>query len=327
MITDLTGKKIAVAGSGKEGLKDGSFAEAQFSDPQGMALDGNTLYVADRKNHAIRALNLKDQTVKLVAGTGEKNLFGRLGSSGPARKIALCSPWDILLHNKKIYIAMSGHHQIWIYDPAKEFVFAYAGNGDENLKDNTLKQACFAQPSGLGTDGKRLFVADSEVSAIRSVPLYGSGGYVSTIVGKGLFDFGDRNGFTNQARLQHALGVAYHDGKLYVADTYNSKIKVIDLGRHMCDTYVGGPAEFNEPGGLSIAAGKMYVADTNNHRIQVVDMKTRGFRRCICKTSSPCTTSRPRRRRSGEIGRLRRSSLLRRKRLPSLSSLPRTNSP
>jgi DNA-binding beta-propeller fold protein YncE len=76
-------------------------------------------------------------------------------------------------------------------------------------------------------------------------------------------------------RLQHALGVAYLDGKLYVADTYNSKIKIIDPATRKCDTYFGGPNLLNEPGGLSIAGGKMYIADTNNHRIQIVDMKTK----------------------------------------------------
>ncbi len=275
VITDLEGKKIAVAGSGKEGFKNGAFADAQFSDPQGMALDGNTLYVADRKNHAIRALDLKNETVRLVAGTGVQNRFGRFGSSGAALKIPLCSPWDILLHNKRIYIAMSGHHQIWVFDPVKGNVAVYAGNGNEDLTDGTLKASAFAQPSGLATDGKRLFVADSEVSAIRSVPLIGVPGNVTTVVGKGLFDFGDVNGVGNQVRLQHALGVVYLDGKLYVADTYNSKIKILDPSKRTCATFVAGDNLFDEPGGLWIAAGKMYVADTNNHRIQVVDMKTK----------------------------------------------------
>jgi DNA-binding beta-propeller fold protein YncE/cytochrome oxidase Cu insertion factor (SCO1/SenC/PrrC family) len=276
VITDLEGKKIAVAGTGQEGLKDGPFAEAQFSDPQGLALDGETLYVADRKNHAIRPLNLKKETVKLVAGTGEKNpIFGKPGNGGAARKVPLCSPWDLLLYNKRIYIAMAGHNQIWTFNPAKESVAIYAGNGREDIIDGPVRTAAFAQPSGLATDGKSLFVADSEVSAIRALPLVGLVGNVSTVVGKGLFIFGDVNGSGNQVRLQHALGVAHLDGKLYVADTYNSKIKIIDPSRRTCDTFVGGEKMFNEPGGLSIAAGKMYVADTNNHRIQVVDMKTK----------------------------------------------------
>jgi len=279
VITDLDGKKIAIAGSGKEGLKDGAFADAQFSDPQGMALDGDTLYVADRKNHAIRALNLKKETVKIAAGTGVKNLLNKFGTSGIATKTPLCSPWDLLLHNKRIYIAISGNHQIWVYDPVAGRVAQYAGSGNEDIIDGPLLNASFAQPSGLATDGKRLYVADSETSSIRSVPLIGvpSNTVVTTVVGAGLFEFGDKNGFDRQTiRLQHALGVQYFNGKLYVADTYNSKIKRIDATQLACDTYFGDEkGSLDEPGGISIAGGKMYIADTNNHRIQVLDMTTR----------------------------------------------------
>jgi DNA-binding beta-propeller fold protein YncE len=87
--------------------------------------------------------------------------------------------------------------------------------------------------------------------------------------------FGDVNGVGTQVRLQHALGVAHLDGKLYIADTYNSKIKIIDPFLRTCDPYLVGDKMFNEPGGLSISAGKIYIADTNNHRIQVVDMRTK----------------------------------------------------
>ena len=279
VITNLEGKKIAIAGSGTEGLKDGTFAEARFSDPQGMALVGETLYVADRKNHALRALNLKDQTVKLVAGMGEQDRSGRDGG-GAALKTGLNSPWDLLYANNKLYIAMAGHHQIWTYDPAKQTVYPYAGNGREDIGDGPLEDAFFAQPSGLASDGKTLYVADSEISAIRALPMGGKGS-VRTIVGEGLFEFGDVDGIGDKVRLQHALGVAYRGGKLYVADTYNSKIKLIDPATRTCATFLGDPPGwlkakmFNEPGGLSFAGDKLYIADTNNHRIRVVDMNTK----------------------------------------------------
>jgi thiol-disulfide isomerase/thioredoxin len=281
VITNLAGKKIAVAGSGVEGLKDGTFAEARFSDPQGMALVGDTLYVADRKNHALRALNLKERTVKLVAGTGEQDRAGR-DSGGDALKTGLNSPWDLLYHKGKLYVAMAGHHQIWTYDPENRTVNPYAGNGREDIGDGPLAESSFAQPSGLASDGTNLYVADSEISAIRSVPLGGKG-RVKTIVGEGLFEFGDVDGVGDKVRLQHALGVAYHDGKLYVADTYNSKIKRIDPATRTCTTFLGDPPGwlkakmFNEPGGLSFAGDKLYVADTNNHRIRVVDVKTKAL--------------------------------------------------
>lgn len=275
VVTDLDGKKIAIVGSGVEGFKDGGFEEAQFSDPQGMTLDGDILYVADRKNHAIRAVDLKKQSVKVVAGVGEQQRESR-DRGGNALEVGLNSPWDLLLHNGKIFVAMAGHHQIWTFDPAKKRVDPYAGDGREDLIDGPLRDSSFAQPSGLCTDGKNLFVADSEISAIRSLPIDGKGN-VKTVVGEGLFEFGDVNGVGNKVRLQHALGVVYRDGKLYVADTYNSKLKIIDPNTRECVPFLGDGTSkmFNEPAGLSFAGDKLYVADTNNHRIQVVDMKTK----------------------------------------------------
>ncbi|HYT87113.1 MAG TPA: thioredoxin-like domain-containing protein [Gemmataceae bacterium] len=282
VITDLNGKKIAIAGTGAEGKKNGSFDEATFSDPQGMALDGNTLYIADRKNHLIRALDLKAQTVKTIAGTGVQDRVSR-NKGGVGLAVGLNSPWDLYLHKGKLFIAMAGHHQIWAMDTATRRLDPYAGSGREDLVDGPLGSSAFAQPSGLTSDGKNLYVADSEISAIRSVPLAGRG-QVKTVVGEGLFEFGDKDGIGSKVRLQHALGVVYRDGLLYVADTYNSKIKTIDPVKQECKTFLGqhggwlSSSTFNEPGGLSFAGDKMYVADTNGHRIRVVDMNTRDVR-------------------------------------------------
>jgi len=286
VITDLDGKKIAIAGTGSSGLKDGPFDQAAFSDPQGMALGGDILYVADRKNHALRQLDLKKRTVQTIAGTGQQLRFLPY-KGGPALTTGLNSPWDLLLHQRKLFIAMAGTHQIWTLDLDKNTLTRYAGDGNERIHDGPLVAsvanpvgAQFAQPSGLASDGKTLWVADSETSSIRAMPLTGEG-VVRTLVGEGLFEFGDVDGVGNKVRLQHALGVAYKDGKLYVADTYNSKIKILDPLTRTCTTFVGergakpGLATFNEPGGLSFAGNKLYVADTNGHRIRVVDMTTR----------------------------------------------------
>jgi DNA-binding beta-propeller fold protein YncE len=284
VVTDLTGNKIAVAGTGKEGYHDGSFSEATFADPQGLAFDGdNILYVADRKNHVIRTLDFKAQTVKTIAGTGKQDHL--IANQPPpyrfraAKIVGLNSPWGLVLAGNVLYIGMSGHHQIWAMDLRRKVIGPYAGDSDENIQNGPLARAKFAQPSGLGTDGKFLFVADSESSGIRALPMGGQG-QVQTIVGAGLFEFGDKEGNGPaerfQVRLQHPLDVVFHNGMLYVADTYNNKIKLIDPTQGSCSTFAGTtPGEFDEPGGLSIAGGKMYVADTSAHRIRVVDMQTK----------------------------------------------------
>ncbi len=174
VITTLDGKKIATAGDGQSGTTDGPFDKARFNDPQGLALDGDTLYVADRKNNLIRALDLKAQTVKTIAGTGEQG--EDRDSEGPALKEALNSPWDLKLHDGKLYIAMAGFHQIWKMDLKQGTVGPYAGTGQETRRDGSLTSSCFAQPSGLTTDGKTLFTTDSETSSVRhTAGRYGQG--------------------------------------------------------------------------------------------------------------------------------------------------------
>ena len=280
VITDLDGKKLGIIGSGSPGYKDGKFADAQFDDPQGLALDGDLLYIADRKNHSIRAANLKTGEVKIFAGTGQQDSKSRFTDT-PADplKTGLNSPWDLLLVDRTLFIAMAGHHQLWAYDLKANKIQVYAGDGRENVKDGPLYASSFAQPSGLTTDGKSLYVADSEVSAVRKLSIDGNG-RVETLIGEGLFEFGDKDGTGKEVRIQHALGVMAHEGKIIIADTYNNKLKLLDPKTLECKTLavVGEPGNkeplFNEPAGMSIAAGKLYVADTNAHRIRVVDLKT-----------------------------------------------------
>ncbi|MEW6580643.1 MAG: thioredoxin-like domain-containing protein [Chloroflexota bacterium] len=272
---------LDVIGAGEAGLRDGDYATAQFSRPQGLTLDGDTLYVADTENHAIRAVDLTAHTVTTVAGTGIQG-FER-DASGPGTAIALSSPWDVVAHTGKVYIAMAGPHQLWVYDSASGEVGPYAGTGREALLDGPLRQSAMNQPSGIDTDGNVLYFADPEASAIRTADL-DPNGEVRTIVGTGLFDFGDVDGVGDAVRLQHALGVTVaDDGLLYVADTYNNKIKRINPATRASVTFLGtgepgfaGGSDplFYEPGGIDYADGKLYIADTNNHAIRVADLAT-----------------------------------------------------
>lgn len=281
LITTKNGKVLDVAGVGKIGAEDGEFAVATFKHPQGMALDGDVLYVADTENHLLRRLDLKARQVTTIAGTGTQAL-GQY-RRGPARDVALSSPWDLVREKDILYIAMAGPHQIWAMNLVHGEIGPYAGSSREDRVDGPLMEAALAQPSGLTSDGTNLFVADSEISAIRSVSL-DPRGRVSTIVGVALFEFGDVDGQGEMVRLQHPLGVSHHNGMLYVADTYNHKIKVISPYLRSSVTFLGtgnpgfrdgDNAEFYEPAGLSIADGKLYVADTNNHAIRVVDLQTK----------------------------------------------------
>lgn len=283
VVTDLDGNVDYIIGSGDPGLNDGSFGTATFKQPQGMALDGDILYVADTENHAIRKVDLQKKTVTTLVGTGEQ--ARQFNKSGTGTSVALNSPWDLLMKDDMLYVAMAGSHEIWKVNPKTAHAEPFAGTGQENLKDGPRDQALFAQPSGLATDGTYLYSADSEISAIRKIGL-SPNGKVTTIVGKGLFQYGDVDGTGDRVRLQHPLGVTSWKDKLLVADTYNNKIKLIDPDRRSSETWAGngkgiykddsaGKASFNEPGGLSVANNTLYVADTNNNLIRTVNLKTK----------------------------------------------------
>jgi DNA-binding beta-propeller fold protein YncE len=277
------GRVTDVIGSGAEGMSDGAYDKASFNKPQGVALDGDMLYVADTENHAIRRVNLVARSVDTIAGNGMQAREFNVGGVGMA--VPLNSPWDLVVHRGVLYVAMAGFHQIWTVNLKTWRADPFAGSGRETRTDGPLRRAALAQPSGIASDGSRLYVADSEVSSIRTVDLDPSG-KVGTIVGEALFEFGDVDGFGQTVRLQHPLGIALHDGQLLVADTYNNKIKRVDTkeqeSRTLAGTGEGGYADgdfdamkFDEPGGLSVAGNKVYVADTNNHVIRVLDLSTK----------------------------------------------------
>jgi thiol-disulfide isomerase/thioredoxin len=280
VITKLDGTLVDTIGSGERGASDGAFDKASFYRSQGMALDGDTLYVADTENHLIRRIDLKARAVETIAGTGKQSTD--YFKQGPGRSIGLNSPWDLQLAGRVLYIAMAGPHQIWKLDLDKGEVSTFAGSGREARLDGALLEAGFAQPSGIASDGKTLYVADAEANIIRAIDV--AGGQVRTLVGGDLFEFGDVDGNGDDVRLQHPLGLLAVGDKLFLADTYNHKIKELDPRQRKVQTLVGtgkpGQTDgispsFYEPGGLSVANGKLYVADTNNHAVRVVDLKTK----------------------------------------------------
>jgi DNA-binding beta-propeller fold protein YncE len=263
------GAVLSVVGSGLAGMTDGGFEEASFKKPQGLTEVGDLVYVADTENHAIRAIDRSARKVSTVAGTGEIGA-GHLVGTSPARTTKLRSPWDLVAASGVVYVALAGSHQIGAFHPREGTIEAFAGDGTEQRLDGAGMAASFAQPSGLATDGTRLFVADSETSSVREVSIATRD--VHTIVGQDLFVFGDVDGPAPRVRLEHPLGVAFGAGAVWVADTYNSKVKRIDLATDTVATIVGGRdhAALYEPEGLFFHADELVVADTKHHRVAIV---------------------------------------------------------
>jgi thiol-disulfide isomerase/thioredoxin/sugar lactone lactonase YvrE len=257
-----------VVGSGLSGAKDGTYGEASFDKPQGLAAsaNGDVVYVADVENHLVRAIDRKAKTVTTVAGKGvlADHVLKR---KGPGRETALRSPWDLVFTNDLLYVALAGSHQIAVFDPKDGTIAPFAGDGSEKRVDGPAAEAAFAQPSGLTTDGKTLWVADSESSSVRAIDL--ATRQVKTVVGKDLFVFGDVDGAADKVRLKHPLGIVYGAPKgeqaaLWVVDTYNSKVKRVDLVTGSTRTFA---KDLFEPSGIALVSGSLVVTDSKRHRL------------------------------------------------------------
>ncbi|KAJ8970807.1 hypothetical protein NQ314_001020 [Rhamnusium bicolor] len=304
LIIKEDGTILQQIGGKKLGFKDGTLEDAEFNNPQGLVfLNKDTLFLADTENHAIR-----------TGVQGNERLGGKLWNQQP-----ISSPWDLCLYKTPdmdltfhpdgnppirnvLIIAMAGTHQIWalfledtVWWKCKKYpagsCINIAGSGErENRNNNYPHAAAFAQPSGLALDAKNreVYIADSESSSIRRLSL--TDGKVTPVVGgdrnpNNLFAFGDKDGSLFDAKLQHSLGLALtKDGTLFVADTYNHKLKKVDTKQNSITTLTvptsnnidGTLHTFNEPAGLCVSFDnkKLYLVDTNNHFVKIIHLGT-----------------------------------------------------
>ncbi|MFF9312285.1 NHL domain-containing thioredoxin family protein [Streptomyces sp. NPDC014748] len=249
-------------GSGARGFADGAAEDAAFNEPQGLALlDDGAVVVADTVNHALRRFDPATGRIATLAGTGRQWMQGE-ATEGPAREVNLSSPWDVAWWQGRVWIAMAGVHQLWAYDPADGTVSVTAGTTNEGLVDGPGAEAWFAQPSGLAATPERLWLADSETSALRWVD---PDGQVHTAVGTGLFDFGHRDGAAGQALLQHPLGVtALPDGSVAVSDTYNHALRRYDPATGEVTTLA---TDLREPSDAVLAGEDIVVVESARHRL------------------------------------------------------------
>jgi DNA-binding beta-propeller fold protein YncE len=234
-----------------------------FNAPQGLAFAGNDLYVADSENHTVSVLDSETGAARTLAGTGKQMRTQRDRNEG-----ALSSPWDLVVVDNMIYVAMAGVHQIWAVDRRSGRSRVHCGTGGEDIHDAPHATALLAQPMGIAADDDRLYFTDAESSAVRWADIDPKGS-VGTIVGTGLFDFGDVDGRADKVRMQHQQGIARRaNGELLIADSYNDALKRVSVESREARSWLRG---LHEPGGVAAAENCAYIADTNAHRVMVAD--------------------------------------------------------
>ncbi|MCS6904970.1 MAG: redoxin domain-containing protein [Bacteroidia bacterium] len=272
------GKVLQVIGNGKKGNKDGTFEEATFFAPQGLAWDSarNMLYVADTLNHLIRKVDFSTGNVSTIAGS----LYHRYIpiKKGKANEMALHTPLDIFLQGDNLYIAMGGLHQIWVLNLNSNDMYLHCGSGFQQLIDGHSLKAALALPNSIFIYNNILFFTEGENSSLR----YLENDQVKTFIGKGLFEYGDREGPVETAALQYPQALAIHENKVFIADSYNHKIKVLDLEQRIVYTLVGTGKKGNKnasgltseiaaPAGLVYCDNALYFTDTHNSCVKRYD--------------------------------------------------------
>ena len=273
---DHDGRILRQFGSGNPGYWDGANKDAGFTDPQGLAIVKDWLYVADTGNHAVRRIRLLSGEVETAAGTGVAGYELPTDDMDPAR-VAMSAPTAVTGAGEKVYFVVSGQNQLWQLDLMKNRLSVLAGNGQLGLTDGDGLTASFAQPSGISLIGQQLVICDAASSSLRILRLLDNN--VSTLVGAGLYEFGDAPGKRDTARLQHPLDVCTDPrGLIFVADSYNGKIKALNMRTGELRA-LNLPYKLNEPGGVSLANGALWIANTNAHEVVRVDLKTGQIRR------------------------------------------------
>ncbi|CAF0905294.1 unnamed protein product [Rotaria sordida] len=306
---EIDGKVLDIVGTGQAGLADGDIVQCEFDAPHGLIEYNNCIYIADTNNHAIRVFDPNSRRVVTLIGTG------RLGSDkiGGLKRSQqpIASPWDLCItespfdHKLVLLISMTGQNQIWAYAfeetqwwndviLQKNSCSAIIGSGtEENRNSSEPMTAGLAGPrgicNGIMNGGPVLFIADSDSSTIRVVTL--QDGHVANLVGgngdpTNLSAFGDLDGSGHNAKLQHPVGIVFHypSSQLYITDTFNNKIKRVDMKTLMCSSYFvmdtdrkkqrgeTNSAKFNEPYGIALFEHYLYLADKNNSHIKCIDL-------------------------------------------------------
>ena len=278
---DAAGAISTVAGGGPIG-DGGPATAAQLYSPRGVAADGaGNLYIADSFNNRIRKVDAAG-VISTVAGDGTE---GYGGDSGAAVAAQLRSPRGVAADGAgNLYIADYWNERIRKVDSAG-VITTVAGDGTSGYSGDggAAVAAQLTSPRGVAVDGAgNLYIADYWSNRIRKVD---SAGVITTVAGDGTRGFGGDGGPATAAQLYRPSRVAVDGaGNLYIADTFNNRIRKVDAAGVITTVAGDGTRGFGGDGGAATAAqlsnpqgvapdgaGNLYIADLGNDRIRKVD--------------------------------------------------------
>jgi len=266
------GRVLRQFGTGYPDLVDGPSGEAAFTSPRGLCVIRDAVYVADAGNHALRRIHLAEDRVDTLLGCGKP---GQPQEGTPTRPAdcLLNQPWAVAGANDRLFIAVAGCNQVWEYELGRARMRFVAGNGEFGIADGPGRNALFAHPAGLALVQQTLYVSDSASSAIRNIHL--QTGVVETLVGHGLYDFGEQDGKRRDARLQYPFGLALDPTApiLWIADAYNGGLRKLRLGGGEMSTHSLAQA-LAQPTAIAFGGGRLWIADAGAHQVFARDLKS-----------------------------------------------------
>jgi trimeric autotransporter adhesin len=278
-----TGILTRVAGNGTPGFSGdgGPATSAQLAGPSGVAVDSaGTLYIADSGNYRVR--KVANGIISTVAGNGT---MGFSGDQGPATSAQLSGPNGIAVDSSgNLYICDSVTSRV--RKVSGGVIASIAGTGFiERVEGgyrvhNPATDAQLIQPRFVAVDAAgNVYIADYHKHRIRKV----SNGAITTVAGTEEQGFSGDGGPATSAQLWGPSGVAVDStGALYIADTYNHRIRQVSNG--IITTVVGngtrgfggdnGPANaaaLSSPESVAVdSSGNVYITDRGNGRIRKV---------------------------------------------------------
>ena len=279
-----TRRTTTVAGNGQKGYEGdgGAATNASLNLPHEIQFDAaGNLYIAERDSHVIRKVDGKTGIISTIAGTG---VAGFSGDGGPASRAQLRQPHSIAVDaSGRLLICDVGNHRIRQVDLSSNRIETYAGTGERQPTTDgaSLKGTPLNGPRTMAFDREgNLYLALREGNAIFRIALEDA--TLHHLAGTGEQGYSGDGGPAVRAKLAGPKGLAYANGRLYVADTENHVVRCIDIATGMITTVLGtgqrgdGPepdplrCALARPHGVLVDSGRLYVGDSEAHRIRVV---------------------------------------------------------
>ena len=274
-----TGAVTTIAGSaGNSGTEDGTGEAARFRNPDGIITDGVNLFVTDTDNSTIRKVVIATGAVTTIAGSAG-NSGTEDGTGGTAR---FNRPKGIAVNGAILYVVDQNNQTIRMIDTVTAVVTTLCGSaGSLGKADGVGTVAKFDGPAGITTDGTNLYIADTGNGSIRKIVIATKS--VTTFAGSP--SGGLTNGHGAEARFSSPLGITTDGKRLFVADTWNNAIRMIDISTGAVTTLAGNGimgmsdgigtlASFDFPHGITTDGKNLYITDQDNSTIRKMVIST-----------------------------------------------------